>query len=103
MNLQRSLIRELMLYEFELGYNASEVTKNICCPKDEGLVDHSKVTRWLKKYHSSCKNLTELARLGKPKTVGFEDLLHVRESSASCTSVWFITFPTWAKASVKNF
>ena len=34
-----------MLYEFELDYNASEETKNICNAKDEGVVDYSTVTR----------------------------------------------------------
>ena len=42
MNEQRSLIRELMLYEFELGHDNAEDTKNICC---EGAVDNSTVRR----------------------------------------------------------
>ena len=29
MNMQRSLIREFMLYEFEPGHNTAEATKNI--------------------------------------------------------------------------
>ena len=42
MNVQCSLIWELALYEFELE---AEATKNICCVKDEAVVDN----RWLKK------------------------------------------------------
>ena len=34
-----------MLYAFELGHNAIDATKNICCAKDEGTVDHNLVTR----------------------------------------------------------
>ena len=34
-----------MLYEFELGYKAMKTTKDICCAKGEGTVDHSTVTR----------------------------------------------------------
>ena len=45
MNVQHILIQELMLYEFELGYNAVEATRHICCANDEGTVDHSQVTR----------------------------------------------------------
>ena len=41
MNMQRSLIWELMLYEFELGYNAAEVIKDICYPKGKSSVNHS--------------------------------------------------------------
>ena len=41
MNVQHSLILELMLYEFEFQQNAVEATKTICCA-----VDLSTVTRW---------------------------------------------------------
>ena len=41
MNRQHSRIRDLMLYKFELGHNGAEVTKNICCAKDKGAVDHT--------------------------------------------------------------
>ena len=34
-NMQCSLIWELMLWGFELGYNTTETTKNICCVKGE--------------------------------------------------------------------
>ena len=33
MNVQGSLIRELVLHEFELCHSAAEVNKNICCTK----------------------------------------------------------------------
>ena len=34
-----------MLYDFEVSHNTVEATKNICCIKDEDVVDHSTVTR----------------------------------------------------------
>ena len=43
-NVQRCLIWELMPYEFELVHNTVEATKNICCAKGEGAVDHRTVT-----------------------------------------------------------
>ena len=52
-----NLIKEFMLYELELGHNAAEATKNICCVKDEDAADQSTVTRWLKKFGSDCKDL----------------------------------------------
>ena len=30
-----------MIYEFKLGQNTTEATKNICCEQDEGTVDRS--------------------------------------------------------------
>ena len=41
-----------MLYVFEL-----EVSKNICCTKSQGAIDHSEVNRWLKKFCSGYKKL----------------------------------------------
>ena len=41
MNIQHSLIQELMLYVFKLGDNVIEATKNICHTKEEGAVDYS--------------------------------------------------------------
>ena len=35
--------------------------------KEEGTVDRSSVTRWLKEFCSSCKNVNSQARSGRPK------------------------------------
>ena len=45
MSVQRSLIREIVLYEFEWGFNVAERTKNICCAKGEGAADRGTVSR----------------------------------------------------------
>ena len=60
---------ELMLYEFEPDYKAVEAIKNIYCPKREDAVDHSRVTRWFKKFHSGYKNINDQTRTDKSKTV----------------------------------
>ena len=46
MNLQRNLIRKFMLYEFQLGHNATEATKNSCREKGDDTVDYNTITRW---------------------------------------------------------
>ena len=65
-NVYYSLILELMLNKFELGYNTTEATKKICV-KGEGAIDFSRATRWFKKICSGCKNLNQ-ERSGRPKT-----------------------------------
>ena len=51
MNVQYSLIQELILYEIKLDYNGMDnPPKTICWGKDAGAVDHSMVTRWLMKF-----------------------------------------------------
>ena len=64
-----------MLYEFQLAQNAVEVTKNICYMKGKSTVNHSTVTRWFKKFHSSCKNLDDQARSGRAKNLDSEAML----------------------------
>ena len=64
-----------MLYEFEMDHNAAEATKNICCGKGEGAVDHNAVTRWFKKL------CLDQVRSGKPKTVDSKAVFQVIETN----------------------
>ena len=64
-----------MQFEFKLDHNAVEVTKNNCCVKGEGKIDHSIVTRLLKKFCLSWKNLNNHVRLDRPKTVDSKAVL----------------------------
>ena len=70
-----------MFYEFKLSLNTEEVPKNISCMKGEGVVDHSRITRWFKKFRSGCKNLDDQARSGRSKTVDSEAVLQTIEAN----------------------
>ena len=88
---ERGLIQELIIYEFELDYNAAvEATKNICFAKDEGRVVPSTVTRWLKKFCSDCKKLDNKARSDRPKTVDSEAVLQAIETNPVCNT-WSVS------------
>ena len=75
MNMQCCLIWKFLLYEFKLGHNSVETTKNICCAKCEGTIDHNTVNKWLKKFHSGYKNLTDQERSGSPTSMESEGVL----------------------------
>ena len=81
MNMHSSLIQKLKLYEFEMVQNTVEATKNICWAKDDGAVDYSVVTRWVKKFCTGCKNLNDQARSGRPKTTESEAMLQAIEAN----------------------
>ena len=83
---RRNIIQQLMIYEFELKHNTTEANKTICCAKDEGAVDSSTVTRWLKKFRSGCKNLYDLTRPGRPKTENSEPVLQAIEANPMSSS-----------------
>ena len=103
MNVRRSLIRKLMLYEFKLSHNAVETTKNICCVKGEGTVDPAQMVQEislrLKERWRSSK--------GKAKSVLFEVVLQAIDENPACgtwrisgdlsashTLLWFVTAKT---------
>ena len=91
MNMQYSLIQELMLYKFEVGHNVVEAAKNICWAKSEGTVDHSTITKWFKKFHrSGCKNLDDQVRSGKSKIIYSESLLWIIEAYLA-NSTWRVS------------
>ena len=69
MNVQCSLIQGVILYEFELGDNAAEVSKNISYAMGEGTVNHCTVTRSFKEFCLGCKNLDDQVGSGRPKGV----------------------------------
>ena len=67
MNVLHSLFWELILYEYKLNYYA------IGCVKGEdsvGEIDHSTITKWVKKFCSVCEKNLDQARSGQPK-IGF--------------------------------
>ena len=72
MNVQHSLIQELMHYKFKMGFNTVKATKDICYTKDEDRVDQSTVSRWFKKFCTDCMKLNDQARSGRPKTLDFK-------------------------------
>ena len=85
-----------------------ETTKNICCTKDKDLVDHSTVTRWLKKFYFGCNNLDDPARSSRPKIGNSKAVLQAKERNPA-SNPWrvsgklailkFTSFMTLAKAS----
>ena len=71
-NVQHSLIWELMFNEFQLGHNTVEANKNICCVKGEDTIDHITATRGFKKFSSGCKNFDDQLNQVGSKTVDSE-------------------------------
>ena len=74
--MQWNLIGELSYYE-----------KNMGCAKSEGAVDHSSVTRWLKKFCSSYKNLDDdRENFGRPKTVDSKAVFQAIEANPASST-----------------
>ena len=74
-----------MLYNFKLGHNVVEATKNICNAKSEDTFDYGIVTRCFKKFR--CKKLDDQARPGGSKTVDFESVLQAIEETLESSTL----------------
>ena len=109
MNMQCSLIWELVFYGFELGHKTVEEANNISCTKVEGMVDHNTVIRWFRKFCLSHKNLNDKTRSGGPKCMNSDAVLQAIEANHQMTlkeyqvslkshsPLWFIIFTILAK------
>ena len=85
MNVQCSLIWELMLYEFELGHHTVEA-------RDEDEVDHSTVTRWFKKFCSGYKDLNNQCKSGGLKTMDSKAVLQaIKANQVNIRQTWHLT------------
>ena len=89
MNVQYSVIWELILYKFKLGYKA---TKIICCAKDESTVDHNTVTRGLKKL--CCKSLDSQDKSGRLKAMNSEAMGQAIEANPAIITEYQVSSTT---------
>ena len=79
--MQHNRIWKLMFYQFELGHNTMEATKNICCTKRQGIVDYNTKTRGLKKFCSDCKIFNDQVKSGRPKSEDSKVVLQAIKSN----------------------
>ena len=77
MNVQHSLIRELLIYEFKLGQNDAEGNrKKIVVPKVKVQLD----SVWFKKFRSDCKNIND------QKTIDSGAMFQAVKENSACST-----------------
>ena len=60
------------ILSINMNYGSNQ---KFCCVKGEGEVDHSTITKWIRKFRSACKNLDDQARSGWFKSIDSEAVL----------------------------
>ena len=83
----KCLIQEPKLDEFEQIRNAVEASKKTCA-KNKSTVNNRSKTRWLKKFHSACKNLDDQARPETCKGLDYEAVFQAFEVNTESDSRW---------------
>ena len=80
---EKCLIREILLYEFQLGHNVADAIRNIHRAKGEASLKKSVAYRWFKKFESGVTDIKDKPRAGRPKTSNPEVLIEVVEADPS--------------------
>ena len=63
MEKNKGVIRELLKYEYELGHNAKEATRNINRAKRTKKVDYATAKRWYSKFRSGKLDVADKKRV----------------------------------------
>jgi [histone H3]-lysine36 N-dimethyltransferase SETMAR len=72
--MEKSRLRELLLYEFRKGSTTTEAYKNICQTEGPDVVSYSTVKYWFRKFSSGDEDLSDQPRSGRPTTFDQEFL-----------------------------
>ena len=71
--------------------NTAEATKNICCAKCDGTVDHNTVTKWFKKFCSDFKNLDDQTRSGRCQNKNSKAVLQAIEENLTISTQYQVS------------
>ena len=73
-------IYQCLLYEYQLGNNATKATQNICSAKGPGTVYHTTAKRWFNRFRNGDYSLHDDQRSGRPLEIDLTELKHILES-----------------------
>ena len=79
-------IRHCMLYEFQLGNNASAAARNICAALGEGTVADRTCRHWFKRFQEGDISLEDYPRSGRPVECDVERLQALIEDNPRLTT-----------------
>ncbi|CAF1392055.1 unnamed protein product, partial [Rotaria sp. Silwood1] len=80
-------IRHCILYEFQLGNNASTAVHNICAALGEGVVADRTCQDWFKRFREGDMSLEDRPRSGRPLEIDIEQLKVLIEDNPRLTPV----------------
>ena len=79
-------IRHCLLYEYQLGHNATEATINICRAIGPGVVSIATAHRWFKCFRNNDYSLQDQPKSGRPTEIDLSEINRVIESDPSLTT-----------------
>jgi histone-lysine N-methyltransferase SETMAR len=81
----REIIRNLLLYEFQLGHDAQTATANVNRAKGAGTVHQATTYRWFAKFREDNTNLDDQPRSGRPREIDREAVIEAIDEDPTLT------------------
>jgi transposase len=74
----RDIIRNLLLYEFQLGHDAQSAMRNINRAKGRQVVSRTTAFDWFAKFRADNTNLNDQPRTGRSREVEFDRFFRIK-------------------------
>ena len=79
-------IRHILLFEYQVGHNASEAVRNICYIMGNGAVSKATACRWFKRFRNRDFSLDDEQRSGRPTEIDLIELKHLIEKEPTLST-----------------
>lgn len=86
MEVEKSTIRAILLYEFKKGTNAAQTCQNVCQTFGLNAVSHSTCKKWFQKFRSGDMNLEDGPRSGRSSEIDRDTLRQLVEQNLQLTT-----------------
>ena len=79
-------IRVCLLYEYKLGHNASEATRNLCRAIGPDVINITTAYRWFQRFDNGDESLQDDPRSGRPTEIDLSELKQAIESDPTLST-----------------
>jgi transposase len=83
---QKEIIRNLLLYEYQLGHDARTAAANVNRAKGDNTVHQSTAFRWFAKFRNDNTDLNDQPRSGRPQEIDRDAVIEAIEEDPTMST-----------------